>query len=346
MRLSESTLDCDALRLEAIGELRRVVGFDRWCWPLADPETLITNSGLAEHDYVPGLPRALELEYTIDDFAAKRVLARRTNAAGSLSAETRGDLARSPRWDEVMRPVGIGDVAAVACRDRHGTWGWIEAYRDRGDPPFDDDDVALLGAVGASLGAALRRTTYAGASSPAPNRSPGTIVLDHDVRPVGWTVAARAWIDAMPGARFLAQLGMLPSVIYPIAVLARNPATAAGAHSMVRTVDGRWAMVEAARLEGEDERRVAVTLRSPTATEMFDLLSRAYAFTSRERQLVAALATGLDTRTAAEQLLISPHTIQDHLKAVFQKAGVHSRRELLAVFRGSDVTPASTAGAE
>ena len=59
-------------------------------------------------------------------FAAKHVLARRANSAGSLSSETGGDLARSPRWDEVMRPVGIGDIAAVACRDALGCWGWIE----------------------------------------------------------------------------------------------------------------------------------------------------------------------------------------------------------------------------
>jgi len=112
---------------EAVADLQRVIGFDRWCWPFADPETLLPLSGAAEHDYGPGLPRALELEYSSDDFLAKHVLARRASAAGSLSAETGGDLARSARWDEVMRPAGIGDVAAVACRDALGCWGWIEA---------------------------------------------------------------------------------------------------------------------------------------------------------------------------------------------------------------------------
>ena len=143
-QLSASSLDCDAIRLEAIAELRRVVGFDRWCWPLADPETVLPCSGLAEHDYIAGVPRTLDLEYSTDGYAAKPVLARRENAAGSLAVETNGDLARSPRWDQVMRHVGIGDVAAVACRDGLGCWGWIEAYRDRADRPFDEDDLALL----------------------------------------------------------------------------------------------------------------------------------------------------------------------------------------------------------
>jgi hypothetical protein len=70
-RVSESSLDCESIRREAIAELQRVIGFDRWCWPLADPETLLPGSGLAEHDFGPAVPRSLELEYSTDDFAAR-----------------------------------------------------------------------------------------------------------------------------------------------------------------------------------------------------------------------------------------------------------------------------------
>lgn len=40
-RLAASTLDVDALRLEAIEELRRAAGFELWGVPLVDPDTLI-----------------------------------------------------------------------------------------------------------------------------------------------------------------------------------------------------------------------------------------------------------------------------------------------------------------
>ena len=119
---------------------------------------------------------------------------------------------------------------------------------------------------------------------------------------------------------------------------AAHPAARRG--GLVETLDGRpffgadgelpRTMLEAAALEGEGNAKIAVTLRDATAGETFDRLCRIYAFTRRERQVVAALAAGLDTRAAAERLSISRHTLQDHLKSVFAKIGVNSRRELVA----------------
>jgi DNA-binding CsgD family transcriptional regulator len=71
-------------------------------------------------------------------------------------------------------------------------------------------------------------------------------------------------------------------------------------------------------------------LRSATAGETFELLCRVYALSPRERDVVSLLVAGLDTRAIAKRLFISPHTVQDHLKSVFAKVGIHSRRELLA----------------
>jgi DNA-binding CsgD family transcriptional regulator len=95
-------------------------------------------------------------------------------------------------------------------------------------------------------------------------------------------------------------------------------------------------MIEAACLEGEREGEIAVTLRTPTPVEILRLLGRIYALTVRERELVRLLLAGLDTRAVGDRLHISAHTVQDHLKSVFAKTGIHSRRELLATLGASD----------
>jgi DNA-binding CsgD family transcriptional regulator len=337
-RLSESSLDCESIQREAIADLRRVIGFDRWAWPLADPEALVPlgGAGVVEHDYGPAVGRLLELEYSGGDVATMNVVARRRNPVGSLSAETGGDLARSPRWDEVLRPVGIGDEAVVACRDALGCWGWIKAYRDNDDSSFAEHDLELLAQVGPTLGSALRRTLgQASREIPAAPSSPGVVVLDPDLRAVSWTAGAREWIDAFPLAGLFAAWGILPATVYPVAALARSQNGLAAAHAVERTADGRWVRIEAAQLEGQPNAQIAVTLRAATWTETFDLLCRAYALSRREREVVAALLGGLDTRAVSARLCISQHTVQDHLKAVFRKTGAHSRRELLARFSGA-----------
>jgi DNA-binding CsgD family transcriptional regulator len=263
------------------------------------------------------------------------VLARRSAPADSLMHETGGDLARSARWDEVLRTIGIGDEAVVACRDPFGCWGWIKAYRDAGDRPFDDGDLELLASAGASLSPALRRGFTAAAPSTTHEPSvPGVIVLNPDLSVASRTAGARAWIDALAPAGLFAAWGILPATIYPAATRARDGR--AEARALERGMDGRWVVIEAAPLEGDAAAQIAVTLRAAAPAETFGLLCRAYALTRREREVVAALVAGLNTRAVTDRLVISRHTVQDHLKSVFQKVGVRSRRELLATFSAPD----------
>nr|WP_241004385.1 helix-turn-helix transcriptional regulator [Conexibacter sp. SYSU D00693] len=56
----------------------------------------------------------------------------------------------------------------------------------------------------------------------------------------------------------------------------------------------------------------------------------AYGLTERELDVTRAIARGLGTGEVAAQLGVSPHTVRDHVKSVFEKVGVCSRGELVA----------------
>ncbi len=331
-------MSVDSFRNEAVLELRSIIGFDRWCWSLGDPDTLVPGCGVADHDYGPALARALELEFGGQDVATKDAIARRARPVGTLSNDTHGDLARSARWDEVLRPVGIGDTAIVACRDAHGCWGWFDAHRDRSDEPFVDDDLMLLADVAPTLALPLRRD-LARSREPREVDSPpsGTLVLSLDLRLLSHTEPARRWLDLLPAAQLFASWGMLPAPLYPVATLAREGASQR-ARTLVCATNGTWVRIEAAPLMGTGG-DIAVTIRSATPAETLDVLSRARGLTGRERELVALLVGGLDTSAISRRLSISQYTVQDHLKSVFAKTGVRSRRELVAALSGGGLVP-------
>lgn len=53
--------------------------------------------------------------------------------------------------------------------------------------------------------------------------------------------------------------------------------------------------------------------------------------TPRERQVLQALARGLDNRETAMQLRISPNTVRTHLQNAMSKLGVHSKLEAVVL---------------
>jgi DNA-binding CsgD family transcriptional regulator len=60
-------------------------------------------------------------------------------------------------------------------------------------------------------------------------------------------------------------------------------------------------------------------------------IDQSASLTNREREILALLADGLGNKQIATRLGISPNTVKTHLELLFDKIGVRSRAEAVAV---------------
>jgi DNA-binding CsgD family transcriptional regulator len=99
-------------------------------------------------------------------------------------------------------------------------------------------------------------------------------------------------------------------------------------------------VLDGGKIEGDGAGRVAITIRAATADETVDILCRAYGLTARESELVRLIVHGLSTQQIAERLCITPYTVKDHVKAVFEKTGARSRGDLVNRISGRSASTA------
>jgi DNA-binding CsgD family transcriptional regulator len=103
------------------------------------------------------------------------------------------------------------------------------------------------------------------------------------------------------------------------------------ASAMVTTRDGTLVEVHAARLVGPGgNRAVALTMTPPSGVSLVAHRLASHGLTPAQSRVAKLVVQGRSTREIMGDLRISQHTVQDHMKAIFDRTGVRSRRELVA----------------
>jgi DNA-binding CsgD family transcriptional regulator len=332
VRLVHRGADVHEFALGATRILARAVPFEGAVVLTTDPATLVPTAAVLE-DGPPteAYPQLRENEFRGEDFIAFRSLALSERHAATLSQATGGVLDRSERHREIMGPHGFGDELRAALVDGQVTWGVLVLMRRSDSEPFSAAHAALVEAVSRQLAEGLRRAVLLdhAATGPADGEdAAGVVVLAPDGSTTFTDEVAAAWIDELGGN------GSLPPVVNAVATQAR--AVAAGsaddriARARVRTASGRWLVVRASMLAAEPGAQVAVMIEPARPHELAPLVADAYRLTGREREVTQLVARGLATDAIAARLYLSSWTVQDHLKAIFEKVGVATRGELVA----------------
>ena len=326
------------LKAEVLTRLRRVMPVDALWWATSDPATLLFTQAFREGLPDESISYFVENEFGGDDVNQWTSLARHRNGVNTLSGATGGDLESSARYRDVFRPMGLGDELRAVLRTGDTCWGLMCLHREAG-ASFSLQEQQLIRNLAPHLAEALRAGLLSiGATESAPIDAPGLVLLDRSGELVAATTAARAWF---------AELGHDPrsgepapaEVCTAAGLLQRprraDPATSPVPRLRVRTLAGRWAVLHASWLDHPDRHadaaeQIAVIIEPATPIEVAEVIMRAYGLTERERTVTKLICQGRSTAQIADQLWITTNTVQDHLKSIFDKTGVRSRRQVMA----------------
>ncbi|MGE5187051.1 MAG: LuxR C-terminal-related transcriptional regulator [Acidobacteriota bacterium] len=322
--------DLDALRTRMLAAIRRVITVDAAFFAAADPGTLAFTYARSEAPLAASAPQFLANELAAADVNHFRALAVARQPVATLDDATRGRREDSARYREIIAPLRLGDELRVALRARDVTWGFLCLHRE-GPTGFSRHDVDVLRRASAHAATAIRRV-ITGALDRGAAGEHAVILVDGD-RVAAITQAARAWLDELTGT--VAEVGA-PLPLALLALVRRVEALdgdreAPPAHGLLTTRRGTLLEAHAARLDGASSFAITLAPAGLVARASFRLA--ACGLTPAQQRVAALVVAGRSTDAIARALTIADWTVQDHLKAVFDKVGVRSRRELVAALQ-------------
>jgi DNA-binding CsgD family transcriptional regulator len=334
---------------EVAARLRRVIDFDASCWHTLDPQTRLMTSEAPQDLIDAGVftpetaPRAgavmVASEYFVEDVNTFASLASRRTPVAILSHTTGGHPERSVRYRDLLAPAGIPHELRAAFVSRGRCWGAVHIARREDTQDFTAEDADALATITGAIADGIRSSLRFDAARRAQDGTPPGLVVLNRANDVELITRPAQELLATMRSRPVGQ--ELPTPLLALAAFARRrrhdphgpPDVVA-----VPTSSG-WITLHASLPEGRADGQVAIVLERAASPEATALRLEAHGVTPREREIATLLARGLTNPEIAEALVLSPYTVQDHTKSLFEKTGVASRQELVARIFLDDYMP-------
>ena len=342
-RLGARGLPRDEFFAELAPRLRSVIANDATCWHTLDPHTRLLTSDspneLIERGvFAPDEAQAageliVRSEYMVEDVNTFAGLAARRVPVGILHHATRGDPERSARYRDLLHPAGIPHELRAAFVIRGRVWGAVHIARRAASGPFSQRDAdALAGVVGAIARGIRASLRFDAARRVTGIEAPGLVVLGPGDELELITPPARELLASMRADAPACAEDAIATPVLALASFVRGAPEAAQCESNVVTVPGSdgWITLHASLPGPPSDGRVAIVLERASGSRSATVRLEAFGATEREREVATLLARGLSRAEMAETLVLSPHTVEDHVKSLYAKLGVDSRQELVA----------------
>src|ERR671932_1976687 len=215
VRLSHAGLDSRTFGIEAVKRLRKAIPTDVSFFATADPATLLFTSAVRDEVLAQATPQFLEREFLKDDPVKFARLARGRTPVESLGMATKGELARSPRYQEMLVPMDLGDELRAALVAGSKCWGFMCLHRERNSPNFTPAEAAFLARLTPHLAEGLRAALLIGdaRATSSPSDGPGLLLLGDDLSLAAITPAAEGWLAEVTQSDWPTSLE-LPDAIY------------------------------------------------------------------------------------------------------------------------------------
>lgn len=323
-------------RVALLELLRSFFAIDAACCSAVDPQTLLSTGAVTEDGVEAIHHRLFENEYLSDDFNGYGQLATSSEPVAVLSLATGGELARSARYRDVLLPAGFTDELRAALKYDGACWGYLTLFRKGDRPFFSEEERELIASIAPLIAYHLRK-----ASLPLPtdehewmSDGPGIAILSSSLQLLSANAIAQQWLILLRKWESIDEQ-TLPRPIRAVCSRALSehsapPEQASMAKVCIRMPDGPYLTLQASLMHGtSDIIHIAVLFEPAKPADMLPLVSEAYGLSEREKQILEGIVRGFSTKELASTYHISAYTVQDHLKSIFVKTGVTSRRELI-----------------
>ena len=330
-RLAYEGLSAQELLEQAASRIDRVVPTDGVFLAATDPETTLSiGTGLVRDLPADQCQPHWDYEFLAPDYAKFADIARSGQRVADIHDATGGRPERSARFKQFSDATGFQSEVRLAFSLDGAAWGLGQMNRMSGR--FTDEEKIWLDKAAGSVARGLRRAMLSEPSpTPVLGRGPGVVLLDQTGHVVTATREALEWLEELAPELLQSNVGdvRLPFHAHGFAlrVRAAHEDGAAQIRSRLRTQRGVWLLMHGSVLEGTGQ--VALIIEPAKGSDIAPLIVSAYELTERELDVTRAIARGLTTNEIAAELYLSPHTVRDHVKAIFEKVGVSSRGELV-----------------